>query len=318
MFVEIGGIPQWIEFEGERDENPVLLIVHGGPGASSLFTRGGWGPWKRHFTLAYWDQRGAGRTYVENGPEHCRPMSFAQIVSDGLEVVDFIRSQIGPRQIFVLGHSWGSAVGIHMVKRRPDLFGAFVGTGQLVNFRENEKLNRANLLRWAREQGDAAALSTLAEIGEPPYVRLQDLATVRGLGDKLVGGAGDAVAPKPPVRPANVTPEDREAVARGFQYSCGALIDDLWAIDLPALGLDFEVPIFVFMGTHDPQTPYELAEDYFGRLKSPAKGFVRFEGCHHFVHINQPDDFLRELLAHLQPLLSDNAGETDRRNATEF
>jgi pimeloyl-ACP methyl ester carboxylesterase len=75
------------------------------------------------------------------------------------------------------------------------------------------------------------------------------------------------------------------------------------AIDLSALGPAFSMPIFFFEGTHDQQTPIELAEEYFATISAPRKGFVRFEACHHFVVMNRPDLFLRELLTHVRPLL---------------
>lgn len=139
MYVEIGGIKQWLEIEGDS-ESPVLLLVHGGPGASTRFASGAWAPWREHFTLVHWDQRGAGRTFLKNGAENCQPMAFDRIVEDGLEVTEFLCGHLMKERIFVLGHSWGSAIAVHMVKRQPDRFAAFVGTGMLVNFQENEVL----------------------------------------------------------------------------------------------------------------------------------------------------------------------------------
>jgi pimeloyl-ACP methyl ester carboxylesterase len=75
------------------------------------------------------------------------------------------------------------------------------------------------------------------------------------------------------------------------------------AIDLPSLGTAFDVPIFFFQGSHDQQTPIELAEQYLDSIVAPHKELVRFEGCHHFVVMNRPDAFLRELLARVRPLL---------------
>ena len=301
MFVEIGGIPQWLEIEGDG-ERPVLLLVHGGPGASTRFASGAWKPWRDHFTLVHWDQRGTGRTFLQNGADNSQPMSFEQIVEDGLEVAEFLCRHLGQERIFVLGHSWGSAISVHMVKRRSDLFAAFVGTGMLVNFKENEILNYAKLTRLAEAQGDEEGLSTLARIGPPPYADTQHLGAVRQLGDRLLGGSGDSPFPRPPAPPAILTAEDRDLGLQAYFFSCAALIDDLWAVDLSLLGSRFDVPVFIFMGTHDQQTPIELAETYLTAIDAPKKAFVRFEGCHHFVHINRPDKFLMQLIDHLLPI----------------
>lgn len=300
MYVEIGGIKQWLEIEGDS-ESPVLLLVHGGPGASTRFASGAWAPWREHFTLVHWDQRGAGRTFLKNGAENCQPMAFDRIVEDGLEVTEFLCGHLMKERIFVLGHSWGSAIAVHMVKRQPDRFAAFVGTGMLVNFQENEVLNHAKLTRLAEEKGDAEGLAMLQEIGRPPYADIQHLGAVRQLGDRLLGGQSDSPFPRPPVPPTNMTAEDRDLGLKAFFYSCDVLIDDLWRVDLHTLGPRFNVPVFIFMGSHDQQTPIELAESYFATIKAPEKALVRFEGCHHFVHINKPDEFLEQLVAHLLP-----------------
>ncbi|HEY1724783.1 MAG TPA: alpha/beta hydrolase [Steroidobacteraceae bacterium] len=90
---------------------------------------------------------------------------------------------------------------------------------------------------------------------------------------------------------------------QGAEFSRRQLLGELNEIDLPSLGTSFGVPIFFFEGTHDPQTPIELAEEYLASISAPHKGLVRFEGCHHFVVFNRPDLFLHALLAHVRPLL---------------
>lgn len=299
MFVAVGGIRQWLEIQG-NGERHVLLLVHGGPGGSTRLAADAWKPWQDHFTLVHWDQRGAGRTFAENG-ENCEPMTFDQIVGDGLEVAEFLCRQLGKQRIFVLGHSWGSAVAVHMVKRRPELFSAFVGTGMLVNFTQNEILNRAKLTRLAQARGDAESLATLTRVGHPPYADIEDLGAVRQLGDRLLGGDGDSPFPRPPVAPTNLTAEDRELGLRALYFSCAALIRDLWEVDITALGPRFDIPFFILMGTHDQQTAIELAEAYFAQVEAPRKAFVRFEGCHHFVHYNRPQEFLEQLVRYLLP-----------------
>jgi pimeloyl-ACP methyl ester carboxylesterase len=304
MYVEIGGIPQWIEIEPETDRPgaPVLLLIHGGPGGSTRGASASWRSWRRHFALVHWDQRGAGRTFARNGAAGSGPMNFEQFVSDAIEVAEFVRRELSGRDVVLLGHSWGSAIGVHMVKRRPDLFAAFVGTGQLVNFRRNEEANYEREIALARRSGNQAALAELLAIGPPPYAGLDAVGVLRKWADVLTDGTGDAPQPRFTARPDNLTPEDLQAFAAGFAFSTASLFPDLFAIDLPSLGLDFKVPMLCFMGMHDQQTPAALAEEYFASLEAPAKRFVRFEGCHHFVHMNRPEQFLQALVAQLDSI----------------
>jgi pimeloyl-ACP methyl ester carboxylesterase len=229
-------------------------------------------------------------------------MSFARIVADGLEVAERLCREFPRRRLFLLGHSWGGAVSVHMAKARPDLFAACVTTGLVVNFRENEAANHARLLALARAADDREALAALESLGGPPYDREDATRMHRAWADRLSDGTGDPPSPRLTEPPANLTAEDRERGAAAFLFSVETLFGDLCAIDLPALGPRFDTPMFCFMGTHDQQTPFALAEAYFTGIQAPRKAFVAIAGCHHFVHMNQPDVFLGLLREHLGPL----------------
>jgi pimeloyl-ACP methyl ester carboxylesterase len=90
---------------------------------------------------------------------------------------------------------------------------------------------------------------------------------------------------------------------RGAEFSRRELYEELETLDLTSLGLTFDVPFFLFHGTCDQATPIELAEEYFAAIEAPHKELVRFAGCHHFVVMNRPHDFLRELIARVIPRL---------------
>ncbi len=110
--------------------------------------------------------------------------------------------------------------------------------------------------------------------------------------------------PRPSPLPDGFGPDDFALVMRGFHFSGGQLFDERSAVDLPVLGLQFSVPMFFFEGMEDQQTPMALAEEYFDAIVAPHKEFVRFPGCHHFVVMNRPDDFLRELVNRVLPVLA--------------
>lgn len=304
MYTTIGGIEQWIEIGGESPASPVLLYLHGGPGGCSSLAASVFKPWERHFTLVHWDQRGAGRTFARNGEAGCGTLTIERMIADTVEVAEFLVRRLGRDKIVVLGHSWGSVLGIHLVKRRPDLVAAFVGTGQVVNMRRNEEFNYTRQLTQARDAGNAAALAGLADIGPPPYYDRAKIRALREWADVLASGSGDTPRFQPMVRPANLSPPDIEALLAGFQFSGDQLFDELCEVDLPALSLDFPVPMFCFMGTEDQQTAFAPAEAWFASLSAPRKAFVRFEGCHHFVVMNRPEMFLEALLDHVVPAIS--------------
>jgi pimeloyl-ACP methyl ester carboxylesterase len=225
------------------------------------------------------------------------------MVADTLEVVEFLTRTLGRPKILVVGHSWGTVLGVHVIKRRPELFSAYIGTGQLVNKRRNEELNYQRQMTQAEQTGNAEALSALHAVGPPPFANRDALKILRQWADVLAEGDADPVQPRPtPIAP-DYSRDEVPALMQGAEFSRRELYDELETVDLPALGLAFDIPFFLFHGTCDQATPLELAEEYFAAIEAPHKEFVRFEGCHHFVVMNRPHDILRELVARVVPCL---------------
>ena len=138
MFVTIGGIDQWLTIKGEDRNNPVVLFLHGGPGdALSPFADALYAGWEKDFTLVQWDQRGAGRTYSKNGPSIEPTMTVERMTQDGVEVAEFLTKHLHKRKIIIVGGSWGSILGISISHAKPELFYAYVGVAQMVNWQEN-------------------------------------------------------------------------------------------------------------------------------------------------------------------------------------
>lgn len=302
MYVPVGGIEQWIQWRGAPDA-PVLLYLHGGPGGTSVPVAEAWKPWEEHFTVAHWDQRGAGRTFAKNGESGCGRLTIDRMVEDTLEVVEFLTATLRTPKILLVGHSWGSVLGVHVIKRRPDRFSAYVGTGQLVNKQRNEEFNYRWEMARALECGNAQALAALRAIGPPPFANRESVKILRQWADVLIEGDADAAQPRPnPIDPG-YSREEVPALMQGAEFSRRALFDEMETVDLPSLGLTFDIPFFIFHGACDQATPIALAEEYFAAVEAPHKELVRFAGCHHFAVINRPQDFLRELIARVLPRL---------------
>jgi pimeloyl-ACP methyl ester carboxylesterase len=302
MYVAIGGIEQWIQWRGASD-GPILLYLHGGPGGTSVPVAEAWRPWEQYFTVVHWDQRGAGRTFAKNEEAGCGTLTISRMLEDAIEVVEFVAARLRRAKVLLVGHSWGTVLGVHLIKRRPDLVSAYVGTGQLVNKRRNEELNYERQIAQAQRCGNTEALSALRALGPPPFAEGEALKSLRQWADVLAEGDGDALQPRPtPIAP-EYSRDEVPMLMRGAEFSRRELYDELETVDLFSLGLEFEMPFFIFHGTCDQATPIELAEEYFAAIEAPHKQFVRFEGCHHFVVMNRPHEFLRELVARVLPHL---------------
>jgi pimeloyl-ACP methyl ester carboxylesterase len=298
--VDLGGLPQAVLLRGADRRNPVLLYVHGGPGSAQLpIARLYSGELERHFVVAHWDQRGAGASCA--GVDW-KSLSLERIVADALELAE----QLGAgRRIFLLGHSWGSLVGALAVQRRPDLFYAYVGVGQLVERDRQEAISHDWVVEQARRAGDEAALAELATI-HPPYTSQREFALQRGW---LSHYHGEIFATERAreVLPAAVFGREYSLATRlryrsCFRRSLDALLQDRLHVDLFAAVPRLEVPVFLFAGRHDYNTPWVLVEEWALRLEAPRVELIWFEGAGHFVPIEAPEEFQARLIEKLLPL----------------
>ena len=169
MFVTINGTEQWISIRGEERNNPVLLILHGGPAWSYRALTGTFRPWEKHFTIVHWERPGTGKTYGRKGREDSRGMTFNRMAEDGVELTKFLCQHLHTEKIILLAHSAGSIIGVLMVNRRPDLFYAYVGTGQICDMVSNENLSYNMALERAKKAGNKKVLKLLEQIGPLSY-----------------------------------------------------------------------------------------------------------------------------------------------------
>ncbi len=302
MYVKIGGIDQWIQIRGQDRGNPVILCLHGGPGGSWLGNTQILLPWETFFTVVQWDQRGTGRTLETTGASVAETMSVKRMAQDGLEVTSFVRSHLGKDKIILLGFSWGSILGIHMAKEHPEMFYAYVGTGQISNMPKSQEIGYAYVLQKARATNDTKAVKKLETIGPPPFdsmdkivVYFQTLAQYENQPDQNAP-AGVFTAP-------NYSLWDIYNLLRGFAVvPTFRVYHEMLSADLPSFGGEFKIPIFFFQGAEDERAPAPLAKEYFDKIEAPHKEFVLFEGGGHFAVLSMSDRFLNELIARVRPL----------------
>jgi len=278
-FVRIGGIEQWIDVRGDGEANPVLLVLHGGPGSTwdplvRLFK-----PWEKYFTLVEWDQRGAGRTYSHNSPDSAA-ITLDRVVQDGIEVAEYVARRLDKRKVVLMGHSWGTLVGVQMVKARPELFCAYVGTSQVVNTQKSEALSYAEVLRRARLAHNAKAVEELESIGGPPYDDAQKLGTERQWEAVFAAPSEQKFNSIDYVRslyPPDFTDKemtDRNAGFFASNYSIyGHKMDGpMMSVDLSSTARDFRLPMFFIQGALDDVTPTSIVREYVHFDPCTAKG----------------------------------------------
>jgi pimeloyl-ACP methyl ester carboxylesterase len=298
-FVTLGGIEQWVTVRGQDRGNTVLLFVHGGPGeVTNPWSFALFASWEKHFTVVQWDQRGAGRTLRKSGPKVAPTITVDRIVRDGIELAEHLRKRLGKDKIVVVGHSFGSIVGVLMARARPDLFIAYVGTGQVADGPRSYNVAYNALLNKARAVGDQAAVDELTGVGPPPYKSGEGYGVQRkwsnafeGADQFLPGTIGLTL-----VAPGNSV-QDLNDSADGQVLSAERLVPQTKSFGPKELGLEFAIPVFFFQGAEDFTTPTELARQYLESIKAPRKAFVAIDGGGHFAVFMKSDQFLTELVS---------------------
>lgn len=226
-FVSIGGIDQWVTIRGTNAANPVLLVIHGGPGDSQSHLVELYAPYEKNFVVAQWDQRGAGRTFERNR-DTVKELTVDRMILDGIEVAEYLRTHLRHRKVIVLGHSWGSYLAIEMVKRRPDLFVACVGTGQVSSWSESVTTQWDYLERAARAANDQATLDLMKKIGEPdPFNPVQYGSWRRLLNQKYLGPADASWLRRLRTDSFGLNPDELKAFGEGqnfLELSCSRSI----------------------------------------------------------------------------------------------
>lgn len=226
------------------------------------------------------------------------------MAQDGIELAEHLREQLEKDKIVLVGHSFGSILGVRMAKSRPDLFSAYIGTAQVANPQRNYATAYEALLEKARSLSDQRAITELESIGPPPYADGRGYAIQRrwshifeGADRFIASMLGLALgAPGYSLRDINDWME-------GQQLSAEKLIPQTSGLDADDLGGEFALPVLVIQGAEDFTTPTSLARSFLSSIRAPSKAFVAIDGGGHFAVFMESDAFLEALVEHVLPLI---------------
>jgi len=299
--VMIGGVKQWIFVRGSDTANPVLLFVHGGPGSADIFLARHFDrELVQHFVVVHWDQRGAGKSYSPDIP--VETMNRDQYVSDICELSEMLKGRFHVPKIYLVGHSWGSEIGILAAARCPDLFHAFVGVGQVVEKGEQEEISYRYVLEMARKAGNETAIEELEAIGAPPYDGSGEMGVQRKWLERFGGVSHDnKITFGDFLKIGLISPDysllDGLRFFRGQQFSEKHMWEERLHTNLFEEVPRVDIPVYFFAGRYDFNTPSELTERYFLQLDAPrGKQLIWFEDSGHQVSYEEPEKFCQELL----------------------
>lgn len=294
--VKLGGSDQWISIRGKDSRHPVLLFLAGGPGGSQLVTaRRALAGLEDRFVVVNWEQPGAGKSFDAVDRSKLTPDRY---ITDTRELVLNLRQRFGKEKIYVLGESWGSALGIMAVQRYPELFHAFIGTGQMVAFLENDRICYDFALRLAAERGDTKQVEKLKQQGLPPYygndvfwksaTYLTETLNYMNQNPAIANGFNTLQD----LAGSEYGLYDKVNFIRGLLDTFGVVYQQLWDVDFRKQATRLEVPVYFLIGRHDVNAPPKLTEEYFNLLTAPHKELIWFERSGHNPWVNESTKFV--------------------------
>jgi pimeloyl-ACP methyl ester carboxylesterase len=308
-FADINGVPQWITIRGADRANPALLLISG-PGFGYAAIAPLFAEWERDFTLVQWDQPGAGFTFAKSRSE---VVSIAQLVADGVAVVERACARLGVRQLALLCFSAGTIVGLTMAKRRPELVAAYVGNGQVVDWARQDALSYDLLLARARLAGNETMLQELTAIGPPPYADTaadavkskyagaptpREAAALADFGALLAAASQGVPAGASYLAPGLQWPEPFPRTFAAYS----ALRSEIVTFDARRLGRCFDVPMFFLQGAEDVFTVSSEVEAYAAELAAPHVKYVPIAAAGHAA-LFRHHELLSLLRKHVRPKL---------------
>ncbi len=303
-FVPLGGIDQWIDIRGDDSANPVLLVVHGGPGEAQWPQTEIYKPWEKAFTIVQWDQRGAGHTFGRYGLD-TPDVTLDRISRDGVELAEYLCRQLGKKRIIVLGHSWGSIVATHMAQIRPDRIAAYVGAGQVTSWATMVNMQYDLELNKARKNGNRTAIRELEGNRLDPtnaqqYFSFANKYHVRAFWPPTDQAWVQHLRSQFPELQAS-NPEQSKFLEKGMSFQGEHVLPDQLATDLTKTACRIDTGYLVIQGQNDIVAPTQAVVDYFKCIKAPKKELILIPNAGHFAFMTAPDKFLEALVAKVRP-----------------
>ena len=299
--VNLNGREEWISVRGHNSENPVLLFLAGGPGGTQMAAvRHDLSELEKHFVVVVWDQPGSGKSYNAGNES----LTVETYIEDGYDLTQYLCEQFQQEKIYLVGESWGSALGIFLAGEYPDSYHAMIGTGQMIDFLETENMDYDKALEIAQAQGDTDKIAKLEANGRPPYYGsdvtwksaeyLNYLGTYMGHNPEIYNGGyntfRDIFSPEYGVI-------DKINFLRGIVTTFNHVYPQLYGIDLRTEYPKLEVPVYFLLGRHDINAPASLVEDYLTILEAPHKEIIWFEHSGHSPWINESENFVTEIIS---------------------
>jgi proline-specific peptidase len=299
--ITLGGLKQWIFIRGADQNNPVLIFLHGGPGASAPgmpSSRNLDAELIKHFTVVHWDQRGAGKSYDNDIP--MSSMTMDRFVEDCSELIDYVRKRLDVKKVFLVAHSSGTVTGIKTAHRYPEKIYAYVGVGQIIHDHDQVRLAYDFIIDEAEKSGDVKIQNAIKAIGPPPYETPEKLFKMQNyvfrlggvIHDNSVKQIGSLMLSFLTSPEYSISDGLNSIMMKGLFFSVSAMWDEINNIDITKEIRSIKVPVYFFEGKYDMATPTVLVKEFYDGLEAvKGKKLIIFENSAHMPMIEEKDKY---------------------------
>lgn len=295
--VTLGNMPQWIQIRGNDTANPILLWLHGGPGSAQMPVSKYNRNLEQDFIVVHWDQRGAGKSNPADF--NVQTMTFEQYVQDAHELTQFLEDKFNKDKIFLLGHSWGTIIGITLSQAYPEDYYAYIGVSQVVDNQRAQQIAYDWLHSKIQTSSSVKDKKKLLQFGEAPYSDHEKYVRFNHMID-LYGGGMDVsmfrlVMAALPAREYRLS--EFVQWLNGANRGSGPMWTSYISWNAFDKVLQVNIPVYFFAGENDFNTPLLLVQQYMQTLVAPnGKTLVVFKESAHTPFLKQTDVFREELV----------------------
>ena len=301
IYVNINGAEQGMFIKSKDATNPILLFLHGGIPFYFLTKKYPTGL-EDYFSVVWWEQRGSGISYSSNIPPES--LTLEQMISDTKEVTNYLRKRFGQDKIYLMAHSGGTFIGMHVAARAPELYHAYIGVGQMTDQFNSERLAYDYMLREYKAKGNKKMVQKLESSpitltgGIPTYYLSVRDEAMHSLGIGTTHEMNSVIKDifLPSLLSSEYTLTEKINTWRGKARSgVHVLWNTILVTDIAKEVPEVTIPVYFVHGIYDYTVSYTLAMDYFKKLKAPIKGFYTFQQSAHSPMLEEPER-MRQIL----------------------
>lgn len=299
----VNGIKQYVQIRGRSRSNPLLLIVHGGPGGSlagicDVVQRG----WEDKFTVVNWDQRNSCKTCFankNNAEAIAATGTLDDYVKDIDEVISYLHTVCEFDKLILMGFSWGSAIAVEYAKMHPENLLCYIGVGQYTEFYKGFELTCEMVEKLALESHNKSDLKKIQYFKstiptEPKMNRefMKSYGIYNMLGTKYISKHAKPFPVKELMKSPFLNFREKMAMIKHDYTMFDRSYTTMMEYDFRR-NTNFEIPLLFVFGNEDYVCHASLFEEILGEITAPEKKLEVIENAGHSCFYDRPDEFLK-------------------------